>query len=220
MYRLIFESGRRAGQVFDADKTPIVDIGRDPSCKIVLEEPGVSRRHTIIQQLEDGVYISDLSSTNGTYVNGVKIPKETRLKPGDHVEVGSVKMSFQLAPAMKPGQSRRRGKLFAIALILICAIIVIELVALGIVWLSRHGKSTGQAASGPTTNEAPIDVIMPSTAASSATNALEETQKQLTAKLDRVEQLAKEISQSKENNQSGVEALDKELKNLRADIDS
>lgn len=219
MYRLIFESGRRAGQVFDADKTPIVDVGRDPSCKIMLEEPGVSRRNTIIQQLEDGVYISDLSSTNGTYVNGVKIPKETRLKPGDHIEIGSVKIAFQLAPAMKPGQLRRRGKLFTIALLSICGIIVIELIALGIVWLARHGRSTGHTATGQATNEPPTDVMSPPPD-SGVTHALEEPQQQLTVKLDRVEQLAKEISQSDENDQSGVEALDKELKNLRAEIDS
>src|SRR5436190_206435 len=109
MYRLIFETGKRAGQVYDSDNTPIVDLGRDPACKIMLEEPGVSRRHTIIQQMEDGIYVSDLSSTNGTYDNGVKITREQRLKAGDKIEIGSVKLSFQLAPPVKPGQPRKRG---------------------------------------------------------------------------------------------------------------
>src|SRR5689334_20512273 len=107
MYRLIFETGLRKGQTYDADNTPIVDIGRDPSCKIMLEEQGVSRRHSIIQQMEDGIYISDLSSTNGTYVNNTKITKEHLLKTGDRVEIGSVKFVFQLSPPLKPGQRRR-----------------------------------------------------------------------------------------------------------------
>lgn len=216
MYRLIFETGQRKGQVFDADETPIVDIGRDPSCKLVLEESGVSRRHTIIQQLPDGIYISDLSSTNGTYVNGTKIAKATRLKSGDRVEIGAVKFEFQLAPPAKPGQRRRRGKLFAVALIAIGAIILIELIALALIWWSRAPEepiepATATAVPPPSTTEVPD--------AASLTNLLEETQNQLDAKLERAEEVAKEISAAETQNQEAVAVLAEELKGLRGDID-
>src|ERR1041384_7412488 len=161
MYRLIFESGQRAGQLYDADDTPVVDIGRDFSCKIVLEEPGVSRRHTMIQQKEAGIYISDLGSTNGTYVNNSRVTSEYRLKTGDRVEIGSVKLLFELAPAVKPGQRRRRGRLFAIALISIAAIIAIELVALGITWIVRNAKSKGENGIQPASSEAKSAEIPP-----------------------------------------------------------
>jgi tetratricopeptide (TPR) repeat protein len=217
MYRLVFESGQRAGQVFDANGTNVVDIGRDPACKIVLEEPGVSRHHTALHQTEEGVFISDLGSTNGTYVNNAKIAKQQRLKAGDRVEVGSVKFVFQIAPPVKPGQTRRRGRLFTIALILVGVIILVELIALGIAWKVRQAKATAPATP-------PVADAIPATPEAAAPkeaapNPIEEAQKQLDVKLQRAEDLAREISSARALSQTGVDALAEELKSLRNDIE-
>ena len=216
MYRLIFETGQRKGQVFDADETSIVDIGRDPTCKLMLEESGVSRRHTIIQQLPDGIYISDLSSTNGTYVNGAKITKETRLKSGDMVEIGAVRFEFQLAPPARPGQPRRRGKLFAVALFAIGMIILIELIALAVIWRSRATDETAEPA---VATDVPEGSTAEAPSEASLTNLLEQTQNQLDAKLERAEEIAKEIPEAETQNQAAVAVLGEELKGLRSDID-
>lgn len=219
MYRLVFETGQRKGQVFDADNTPIVDIGRDPSCKLCLEESGVSRRHSIIQQMEDGIFISDLSSTNGTFVNSHKITKETRLRSGDRVEIGAVKFVFQLAPPSKPGQPRRRGKLFFFALICLAIIVIIELVALAIAWQARTVKPAPPPAATATSTAAPQgQPVEPPAPPPSPEELLAASRKEMESKLSRAEELAKEISDARTQSDAGVDALAEQLKALRGDI--
>lgn len=51
-----------------------VRVGRDPECEIILNEDGISRVHAIIERENDGSFtIIDMGSTNGTYINGVKL---------------------------------------------------------------------------------------------------------------------------------------------------
>jgi diguanylate cyclase (GGDEF)-like protein len=78
--------------------TPGADalIGRDENGSLVLADTSVSRRHARVS-LEGGVAtIQDLGSTNGTAVNGVQI-EHAVLQAGDHVEVGSVILRYDLA---------------------------------------------------------------------------------------------------------------------------
>lgn len=63
-------------------------IGRE-GCEIVLPDPEVSRRHAIIRRLDSGVAIEDLSSLNGTWVNGVRITEVTELSAGDEIRLGN-----------------------------------------------------------------------------------------------------------------------------------
>lgn len=62
-------------------------IGRGPTNTVALNEPGVSRRHVEIRQLESGWEIRDLQSTNGTYLNSRRIVSAL-LAPGDVVQIG------------------------------------------------------------------------------------------------------------------------------------
>ena len=63
-------------------------IGRE-GCEIILPDPEVSRRHAIIRRLDSGVAIEDLSSLNGTWVNGVRITEVTELAAGDEIRLGN-----------------------------------------------------------------------------------------------------------------------------------
>ncbi|MBN1314308.1 MAG: FHA domain-containing protein [Anaerolineales bacterium] len=63
-------------------------LGRKPDCDIVLADPSISRKHTQITQKGQVYAISDLGSSNGTFVNGVRIQHEVLLKPGDQVRLG------------------------------------------------------------------------------------------------------------------------------------
>ena len=70
--------------VFQGNKVPIVrrlTIGRDAKNSITLDDKLVSRSHAVIQKIKEDFYIQDLHSTNGTFVNGQKIP------PGDYVRL-------------------------------------------------------------------------------------------------------------------------------------
>jgi pSer/pThr/pTyr-binding forkhead associated (FHA) protein len=64
-------------------------LGRAHSCDIVLEGDDVSRRHGKALEAADGIWIEDLGSDNGTFVNGERIESPRRLEPGDVVTVGS-----------------------------------------------------------------------------------------------------------------------------------
>ena len=63
-------------------------IGRDPSCGVWLDQPGVSRHHARVVVTDDVAEIEDLGSTNGTIVNGVRV-QEMMLRQGDTVRIGS-----------------------------------------------------------------------------------------------------------------------------------
>jgi hypothetical protein len=64
-------------------------VGRSAMCRLVLDDPLVSRQHGEFR-VEDGfVTVYDLKSVNGVFVNGLKVERQTRLVPGDRVTIGS-----------------------------------------------------------------------------------------------------------------------------------
>ncbi|WDC83754.1 FHA domain-containing protein [Caloramator sp. mosi_1] len=66
-----------------------ITIGRKDDNSIVIEDVYVSNYHAKIL-LEDDIYIKDLDSTNGTYVNGKRIVRLTKISEGDLIEIGRV----------------------------------------------------------------------------------------------------------------------------------
>ena len=71
-------------------------IGRNAKHNtIVIQEAFVSAEHALIQLYDNGYWVSDLSSTNGTMVNGVRIEDETLLQSGDEIKIGSVILQFE-----------------------------------------------------------------------------------------------------------------------------
>jgi ABC-type multidrug transport system ATPase subunit/ABC-type multidrug transport system permease subunit len=71
-------------------------FGRDPSADRVLDYPMVSWRHMQLRRVGGDMLVEDLGSTNGTYVNGVRIAGPVRVRPGDVVGLGSY--TFTIAP--------------------------------------------------------------------------------------------------------------------------
>lgn len=64
-------------------------VGRSAMCRLVLDDPLVSRQHGEFR-VEDGfVTLYDLKSVNGVFVNGQKVERQSRLVPGDRVTIGS-----------------------------------------------------------------------------------------------------------------------------------
>lgn len=64
-------------------------VGRDREADFCLDECHVSRQHCKLELVDDAVVVRDLDSTNGTYVNGLKV-SEAVLKPGDKLTVGAI----------------------------------------------------------------------------------------------------------------------------------
>jgi len=72
-------------------------IGRDPQSHVVLAEPSVSRRHAQIEMSGDGLYLRDLSSRNGTYLeDGTRITDATPIQPGTLFRLGRTWLKVDL----------------------------------------------------------------------------------------------------------------------------
>jgi hypothetical protein len=71
-------------------------IGRSRDCDIVLDDAGISRRHAEIRPGDVGWTVADLGSTNGVRLNGRTLRGAQELKAGDHVELGSTEIVFEL----------------------------------------------------------------------------------------------------------------------------
>jgi len=87
---LVFPDGKRVAVGSEA-----LVIGRLPECGIVLQDSNVSRRHAELRRRGEGVFITDLGSTNGTRVNGSPV-REQMLANGDEVSVGSTRLIFEM----------------------------------------------------------------------------------------------------------------------------
>ena len=68
-------------------------LGRRPYNDIVIDNLAISGEHAVLEMQGDKVYLEDLDSTNGTYVNG-KAARKQLLQHGDVIDVGKYKIKF------------------------------------------------------------------------------------------------------------------------------
>jgi pSer/pThr/pTyr-binding forkhead associated (FHA) protein len=81
----IVEGGDAGRQTQLADA---IEIGRDASTNLALDDDQASRRHARVSAQGDLAVVEDLGSTNGTYVNGQPIEGPRVVRPGDRIRVG------------------------------------------------------------------------------------------------------------------------------------
>ena len=89
---MIRSGGGRAGESFTIDEERM-SIGRTPDAAVFLDDVTVSRNHALLVHRQDGHYIDDLGSLNGTYVNRRRIESH-RLEDGDEIQIGKYKLSY------------------------------------------------------------------------------------------------------------------------------
>jgi len=73
-----------------------VTIGRDPQSHIVLDNPGISRCHAELLREEDGFYIQDQGSANGTFLNDVPVTRAL-VRDGDRLRIGKFLLMLRVA---------------------------------------------------------------------------------------------------------------------------
>ncbi|MCI0462703.1 MAG: FHA domain-containing protein [Gemmataceae bacterium] len=87
--RLRAVSGALQGKSWESDL--LLRIGRLQNLEIVLENPSISRRHAEVRHTEEGWVIQDLGSTNGTFVNGVRVGRAgMKIQPNDVLQCGEL----------------------------------------------------------------------------------------------------------------------------------
>jgi pSer/pThr/pTyr-binding forkhead associated (FHA) protein len=83
MYKLVVVGGKLRGQEYILKNGENI-LGRDASCDIHFAVDGVSKKHACLTVDEDKIYVTDLGSANGTFLNG-RIVKKAASKTGDKI---------------------------------------------------------------------------------------------------------------------------------------
>jgi hypothetical protein len=91
-------------------RSVVSTIGRAPDCDVVIDDPGVSRRHARIAWDGGRFTVDDLGSTNGTALNGHPLAGPAQLSDGDVILLAGVRLEFQFNPptvvrALEPAPS-------------------------------------------------------------------------------------------------------------------
>lgn len=108
---LRFISGKYQGGEFPLEEGREIVVGRSSDLDMVLVEEMVSRRHARIQMSNAAIWIEDLGSTNGTFVNGEKISR-AELHEGDRILIGT---SILKVVAVGGGDADARRNLESVA---------------------------------------------------------------------------------------------------------
>jgi pSer/pThr/pTyr-binding forkhead associated (FHA) protein len=97
--KLSVSSGAQAGREFDL-MGPRFVIGRESDCDFQIDDEKASRHHAAINRTPEGqLWIEDLGSTNGTYVNGQPIPQPVPLTGGETITIGDTDMQLLSDPS-------------------------------------------------------------------------------------------------------------------------
>ena len=108
MAQLLFLTGKRKGQRLAITEGKVFTVGRSSTNDLCLRDHKVSRIHCQFELANGECTLSDLNSTNGTYVNGERI-KEKVLHAGDHLGIGLSSFLFEGAPSAKAAEPKASG---------------------------------------------------------------------------------------------------------------
>ena len=96
---------------------PRLFLGKSPACELRLDDSLVSRRHAAIEIGPQSLRVTDLGSTNGTFVNGVRIV-EALLRGGESLRVGATNLRVDVAASAGPlllSEADRFGRLLGVS---------------------------------------------------------------------------------------------------------
>ena len=105
MEGLEFSSGPLAGQRIEVEREVVA--GREGELK--LDDVEVSRRHASLRPAAGGIEVEDLGSTNGTYVNGIRVGGATIAPVGSIVKLGTSEAAVFAVPEADPNATRVAG---------------------------------------------------------------------------------------------------------------
>jgi uncharacterized RDD family membrane protein YckC len=94
VFRYVLSAEGREVELLDGEAT----LGRSRTSTIRLEHESVSRSHALLTLNQGEAVVKDLNSSNGTYVRGKRISRETRLQNGDRVQLGAAVIDLRIVP--------------------------------------------------------------------------------------------------------------------------
>lgn len=108
MWALRILTGTQAGNILELKMGRNL-IGRGPTCDIKMTSPGVSKEHTEVMVYKDKIVVTDLKSSNGTYLNGVRLQNGI-LRLGDKLGIHDVLVDVIPAPDIRPASTRSQAQ--------------------------------------------------------------------------------------------------------------
>lgn len=99
--------GPTARETITLHSSHALRIGRARANDLVIENPSVSRFHAVVSGSTSGVVLSDLSSLNGTFLNGRRISAPVDVVSGDILAIGPVKITIELSRGVAQPRERR-----------------------------------------------------------------------------------------------------------------
>ena len=88
---VVRSGGGRAGEMFPLEDE--TTVGRSPDCGIFLDDVTVSRKHAILRERDNGFFIEDQGSLNGTFVNRKRV-ESAQLEDGDELQIGKYRLTY------------------------------------------------------------------------------------------------------------------------------
>ncbi len=106
VFRYVLSAEGREIVLLDGEAT----LGRSRTSTVRLEHESVSRSHALLTLNRGEAVVKDLNSSNGTYVGGKRISRETRLQSGDRVQLGAAVVDLRIVPPnLPPDRTARLG---------------------------------------------------------------------------------------------------------------
>lgn len=99
---LIFVSGELKGRKFEIDKDTVT-VGRSSENDIKINDPSVSSKHCTITREGDEFLVTDLDSTNGTFLDGEQFTGTVELKPKSTLQTGEIQIVFDAPELLHTG---------------------------------------------------------------------------------------------------------------------
>ncbi len=118
---LVIVAAQSEARVYPLEQGKRISLGRDKANELVIDDTACSRRHAELFTAPDGFYIRDLSSSNGVFVNRVKINNPYHLLHGDRIVIGNTLLYLSFpsvrARTSTPTPALRSGKATALVTI-------------------------------------------------------------------------------------------------------
>lgn len=92
--KFVVQRNGKSAQTFSLRSTEMI-VGRQKGCGVRIPSAMVSRQHCLVTFQDDLLAVEDLSSANGTFINGHRIAKRQYLRPGDKLKIGPVTLLIQ-----------------------------------------------------------------------------------------------------------------------------
>jgi len=191
IYRLIYLNGSLQGQRVTVSSEPMT-IGSSPECSVVINDADVARNHAAVEHQGGYLVIRDMGAMGRILVNGHEV-HAARLKHGDEIEIGRIRLLVQAVVQAEVEQGRPRRRQWLVKRIFLLLLLVAGL-GVAYQWHTDHAGKTPQAAVPIGWIQADEPPVPPAAAMVPAVDKHQDDLNQMRQELSSMQQTVRELS--------------------------